>query len=158
MKNISYNMKKGRKSLFIGIAVLVVVVLILIFVLGGKNKSNGDITSGASNGKINGVISDASGDSTQNAANSSDTSNTISESDLSAHNSREDCWVAYKGKVYDITSWLPKHPGTAERIMPYCGTSSEFEQAFTAKHGTTKAAMLMKVGVFMGDFEKVGNM
>jgi fatty acid desaturase/predicted heme/steroid binding protein len=27
------------------------------------------------------------------------------------HNSKEDCWVAVDGRVYDVTSWIPKHPG-----------------------------------------------
>jgi len=31
--------------------------------------------------------------------------------ELSTHGSKEDCWVAIDGKVYDVTSWIPKHPG-----------------------------------------------
>jgi hypothetical protein len=80
----------------------------------------------------------------------------ISAVDLATHDSLSDCWVAYKGKVYDITSFLPNHPGSAGAIVPYCGTSSEFETAFTRQHGTSKANLLMRVGVLMGDFDVVG--
>lgn len=81
---------------------------------------------------------------------------TVSTTDLAIHNTMQSCWVAYNGKVYDITNFLPKHKGSAEAIIPYCGTANEFEQAFVGQHGTKKASMLMKVGVFIGDFETKG--
>ncbi|CAM6127400.1 unnamed protein product [Calypogeia fissa] len=31
--------------------------------------------------------------------------------DVSKHNTPEDCWLVIWGKVYDVTSWVPKHPG-----------------------------------------------
>jgi len=31
--------------------------------------------------------------------------------ELSTPRSKDDCWVAVDGRVYDITSWIPKHPG-----------------------------------------------
>ena len=80
----------------------------------------------------------------------------ISQAQLSEHSAPEDCWVVYKNKVYDITSWIPNHPGGANKITPHCGTLN-FEAAFTQKHGTSKASMLMQVGTFMGDFDVVGN-
>jgi len=76
---------------------------------------------------------------------------------LSVHSSQSDCWIGYNGKVYDITSWLPVHPGSAAAILPYCGTSKEFTDAFTKKHGTSKVSKLMKVGILIGDFEIKGN-
>lgn len=77
---------------------------------------------------------------------------------LSEHNSKSDCWVAYDGKVYDITSWLPVHPGGAYAISPYCGTSSQFQQAFTNQHGKSQVKRLMSVGVLIGDFDIKGNL
>ena len=82
----------------------------------------------------------------------------INLEDLSKHNKLEDCWVSYNGKVYDLTSWLPNHPGRPERILPYCGTSEEFKNAFEQKHGTTKAKLLTQVGTFMGDLQVVGKL
>ena len=75
---------------------------------------------------------------------------TVSLADLATHNSLGNCWVGYKGKAYDISSFLPNHPGKPQMILPYCGTAKEFEAAFTKKHGTKKVALLMKVGAFMG--------
>ncbi|MEK6899577.1 MAG: cytochrome b5-like heme/steroid binding domain-containing protein [Nanoarchaeota archaeon] len=71
--------------------------------------------------------------------------------DLSKHNALSDCWVGYQGKAYDITAWLPKHPGSADAILPYCGTSSEFETAFKGQHGTYQVGKLIKEGKYKGD-------
>lgn len=80
----------------------------------------------------------------------------ISQARLAQHNSRDDCWIAYKGKVYDVTSYLGRHPGGTNAIARYCGTASEFEQAFTRQHGTSKAGLLVNVATFIGDFDIVG--
>lgn len=82
---------------------------------------------------------------------------TISRLELSVHNNMQDCWIAYNGKVYNMTSWLPRHPGNAQRILPHCGTYEEFTAAFEKQHGKTKVAFLMTVAEIMGDFEVVGN-
>lgn len=31
--------------------------------------------------------------------------------EISVHNSLDDCWIVVQGKVYDVTHWVPKHPG-----------------------------------------------
>lgn len=82
-----------------------------------------------------------------------DSTSGISLSALAVHNSQSDCWIAYNNKVYDITKFLPIHPGGANRIIPYCGTASEFEQAFTRKHGTSQVGKLMQQGIYEGDLQ-----
>jgi cytochrome b involved in lipid metabolism len=96
---------------------------------------------------------------TKNATTQTGTTlNSISLETLSKHNSINDCWVAYNNKVYDISSFLPVHPGSAGAISPYCGTSDEFTQAFTAQHGKSQVSKLMKVGVLIGDFQIKGGL
>jgi hypothetical protein len=75
---------------------------------------------------------------------------TVSPAELAQHNTAQDCWVSYKGFVYDITAWLPVHPGTSEAIEPYCGTSTEFEEAFGAQHGTRMEETLKEEGTYKG--------
>lgn len=79
-------------------------------------------------------------------------------SELSLHNSKEDCWIAYDGKVYDITSYIPRHPGGEQKIIPYCGSADAFESAFTKEHGTSKVKTLMNMGTFVGDFDVMGGL
>lgn len=98
----------------------------------------------------------SSGKANTSQTNINSTSEKITIVQLSQHNSQSDCWVGYEEKIYDITSFLPKHPGSAAAIVPYCGTEKEFTTAFIAQHGTTKVNLLMKVGVFIGDFNIVG--
>ncbi len=67
-------------------------------------------------------------------------------SDLESHNSESDCWVAYSGKVYDITEFLSKHKAP---LGNYCGTSTEFEDAYMGTHKGGKDAILneFEIGV-----------
>jgi hypothetical protein len=59
--------------------------------------------------------------------------------EIAAHNSPADCWVAANGQVYDITDFLAKHKSPLEK---FCGQTSEFEQAYNAQHGTSKEDVL----------------
>lgn len=41
----------------------------------------------------------------------------ISLKELQQHNTQFDCWTAYNGKVYNITNYLPYHPGGVPKLM-----------------------------------------
>ncbi|KAF4664580.1 hypothetical protein FOL47_005067 [Perkinsus chesapeaki] len=45
----------------------------------------------------------------------------LDESEVAKHTSEDDCWVIINGKVYDVTKWLPLHPGGVAAIMAYAG-------------------------------------
>lgn len=53
--------------------------------------------------------------------------------EISKHNNRNDCWLLINNKVYDVTSFIPMHPGGSQTIVPYCGTEST--QQFDTKAG-----------------------
>lgn len=76
----------------------------------------------------------------------------ISTEELATHNSADSCWVVYDNEVYDITDYVPKHPGGANQIIPHCGTSEEFVEAFTNQHGSSKVSKLKSVGVLQGTY------
>ncbi len=40
--------------------------------------------------------------------------------EVAKHSSREDCWIVIHGKVYDVTSFIPEHPG-GDAILQGCG-------------------------------------
>jgi len=41
--------------------------------------------------------------------------------DVSKHNSRDSCWVIVHGRAYDVTEFLPEHPGGPKIILKYAG-------------------------------------
>lgn len=57
-------------------------------------------------------------DSTGPAAS---TTKSYTLSDLAKHKTANDCWVAIRGNVYDVTSYLDFHPGGADLILMVCG-------------------------------------
>ncbi|KAG4027086.1 hypothetical protein MFRU_033g00570 [Monilinia fructicola] len=49
--------------------------------------------------------------------------------EVAEHNSGESCWVIVHGKAYDVTEFLPEHPGGSKIILKYAGkdATEEFE-------------------------------
>lgn len=45
----------------------------------------------------------------------------VTQEELSKHNKEEDCWIALKDKVYNITTYLQYHPGGIDEIMKGAG-------------------------------------
>ncbi len=43
-----------------------------------------------------------------------------SMSDVQQHGSASDCWLVVSGSVYNVTSFIPNHPG-GEEILKGCG-------------------------------------
>lgn len=65
--------------------------------------------------------------------------------ELAAHGTEDDCWMAIRGKVYDLSSYLPDHPSRPELILPWCG--KEATEAYNTKskgrsHSATANALL----------------
>uniref|UniRef100_A0A093UXG7 L-lactate dehydrogenase (cytochrome) n=1 Tax=Talaromyces marneffei PM1 TaxID=1077442 RepID=A0A093UXG7_TALMA len=49
--------------------------------------------------------------------------------EVSQHNNKDSCWVIVHGKAYDVTEFLPEHPGGQKIILKYAGkdATEEFE-------------------------------
>lgn len=45
----------------------------------------------------------------------------VSKNQLAEHDTLDSLWVAYKGKVYDVTDFAPDHPGGDDLILRYAG-------------------------------------
>lgn len=53
--------------------------------------------------------------------------------EIRKHSSEKSCWIVIKGKVYDITEYLPEHPGGPQWITDWAGKDAT--DAFTLKGG-----------------------
>lgn len=71
--------------------------------------------------------------------------------DVEAHATPENCWTTINGSVYDLTSWVSRHPGGPGPIGRMCGKDGT--QGFQKKHGSSKSAQsalfLLKIGVLV---------
>ena len=69
------------------------------------------------------------------------TSGTLTIQDIAKHATAASCWLLIDGKVYDVTSYLPRHPGGVSAIAPYCGKDGS--AAFEGLPHSTNAHQLL---------------
>lgn len=63
--------------------------------------------------------------------------------EVATHNKESDMWLIYNGDVYDVTAYLPEHPGGIDIIADHGG--SEATSAFdTIGHSDSARATLKK--------------
>ena len=80
----------------------------------------------------------------------------LSMREILTHNTAASCWLLVSGKVYDVTTYLDKHPGDASTILPTCGTDAT--QAYATKGRTSSPkshsqnATEMLKAYYIGDF------
>ncbi|KAF2262627.1 hypothetical protein CC78DRAFT_534665 [Lojkania enalia] len=55
--------------------------------------------------------------------------NRLTGAQVAEHNSKDSCWVIVHGRAYDVTEFLPEHPGGSKIILKYAGkdATEEFE-------------------------------
>jgi len=47
--------------------------------------------------------------------------------EIAKHNSEQDCWVIIRDIVYNLTKFLPEHPGGKKAIMLFAGKDATEE-------------------------------
>jgi cytochrome b involved in lipid metabolism len=52
--------------------------------------------------------------------------------EVAKHNTSANCYIVVRDSVYDVTKFIPNHPGGPERIIPLCGKDAT--SAFTGQH------------------------
>lgn len=72
----------------------------------------------------------------------------ISSTEVAGHSSRTSCWSIINGNVYDLTSWIPKHPGGEEAILKICGKDGSSK--FNGKHGKDASKIAVLSGFKIG--------
>ncbi len=132
-------MKKSNIYLIASIAILIIILSGILFFLKPGIKTNTESLEIVTNNQT--VMPDQIETSSEY----------ITSSTLAMHNSESDCWVGFQGKAYDVTSYLSRHPGGKRTIIPYCGTSSEFEKAFLDYHGNSQTSTFFRTSTMKGN-------
>ncbi|KAF9787456.1 cytochrome b5 [Thelephora terrestris] len=70
-----------------------------------------------------------------------DTLMRIPPSVLKRHNKRDDIWMALYGKVYNVTAYMPYHPGGEKELMRVAGRDGT--KLFAATHGWVNAEFML---------------
>jgi len=69
--------------------------------------------------------------------------------EVAKHNTENDCWTAVNGMVYDLTSFIAKHPGGRSNIARICGIdgTSVFERQHGGQGSPEKTLAGLEIGV-----------
>ncbi|GJQ15730.1 hypothetical protein GpartN1_g7521.t1 [Galdieria partita] len=65
----------------------------------------------------------------------------ISMEQVKQHNRKDDAWLVLRGKVYDVTEYIPFHPGGEAEICR--GIGKDATKLFLAKHPWVNAEFLL---------------
>ncbi len=68
------------------------------------------------------------------------------------HNTSKDCWSIVDNKVYDLTSWITRHPGGSKAIISMCGIDAS--ASYNDQHGGQKRPANELAGFLLGDLVK----
>lgn len=69
--------------------------------------------------------------------------------EVQQHNSIEDCWIVVHGKVYDVTSWAPRHPGGRILVSGAGRESTAFMYSYHPRY-----VMEMLDQYYIGDIDR----
>ncbi len=78
------------------------------------------------------------------------TSPSYTTADVASHSTSSSCWSIVNDKVYNITSYIEKHPGGPEAILKICGKDGT--STLHRQHGTSKDDNLQKY--YLGDLSQ----
>ena len=75
----------------------------------------------------------------------------ITKAEVQQHNKMDDMWMCIRGKVYDVTPYIPFHPGGDEILMR--GAGCDATQLYNAIHSFVNVDALLTtccIGVLSG--------
>lgn len=103
-------------------AILGLVIVLIVGAGAGFAVINSNSDTNETSAKINETSSsEATTEEEQTSTTPESTASTITKDEVATHNSEDDCWTIIDGMVYNITSYIPRHPG-GDEILRACGT------------------------------------
>ena len=142
----SYHMTSLQRSIGVIAALVIVLGGIWIVYAGRPVMRTEQYTSSVSGAPASPTSTSSSTAGTTTPTEGSGTSYTMA--DIALHASENDCWSAVNGSVYDLTTWISRHPGGARPIVGMCGKDGS--SAFERQHGSARrpqaALILLKIG------------
>jgi cytochrome b involved in lipid metabolism len=76
----------------------------------------------------------------------------LTATEVSRHATESDCWIIVNNGVYNVTQYVPQHPGGKGKIVPLCGKDAT--RAFEGEHGGDRKPETMLAKLKIGDLQK----
>ncbi|KAK3115397.1 hypothetical protein LTR53_005295 [Teratosphaeriaceae sp. CCFEE 6253] len=70
--------------------------------------------------------------------------------EVAKHSSRKSCWIVINSKVYDVTSFVPEHPGGTTILLKQAGADASSEYA---KYHSPEVVNDLPEGSYLGDID-----
>jgi len=102
--------------------------------------------AGALNGFVLGTVSGSS--TAAPPATGTGVTKLYSMAQVRKHHTKSNCWAVLHKKVYNLTKWIPQHPGGAATITGLCGKRGA--AAFNAQHGGAAGVASILAGFQIG--------
>jgi cytochrome b involved in lipid metabolism len=129
-------MKKNTKFFLFILVVVVLALVFAVYKVSSKQSVNNQNTTVNGNNVVR-----------QKDKNGFDI---FSQSDIAKHSNKDSCWMSIDGSVYDVTVFIPTHPG-GKAILNGCGkdASEMFHSVSAHSVGNQMANLLakFKIGV-----------
>jgi len=74
----------------------------------------------------------------------------FSEEEVSQHCTKDDCWLIISGGVYDVTSYIPYHPGGEKALLKFAGRDGSENVEFHS----SKMMFLLNKYFYIGKLKK----
>jgi hypothetical protein len=82
-------------------------------------------------GEMTGSAASPPAGATRPAASPTPTPRRVSLATLQRHASAGDCWLAIRGRIYDVSRYVDRHPAPPRAILDWCGKDAT--RAFATK-------------------------
>lgn len=136
--------------------VIVAVVLVVLLLGGGFLLFSNKTAPSTSQSLLTSQNSPTINSVTEFPAPTSTDTKTYTLEEVAMHGSEKDCWMAIEGKVYNVTEFIPKHPG-GKAIIGGCGKDATtlFNERPTNNKGPHPAqAKELLNGFYIGNLKK----
>ena len=78
--------------------------------------------------------------------------NTFTSAQVASHGAVGSCWTVVNSSVYNVTSWIARHPGGGRAIVAMCGANAT--AAFASRHGSATSAATTLRAFRIGAWDK----
>lgn len=76
----------------------------------------------------------------------------LTAAEVAKYATEKDCFIIVNDGVYNVTGYIPRHPGGKREIVPLCGKDAT--SAFEGQHGGDRKPEMMLAQLKIGDLQK----